>query len=127
MRLNTLEYRRTAQKGWGMFTTKKIKAGTIIELAPVIVMTAAEKEMLNQTELYNYIFDWEGDACCMALGCISLYNHSSPSNCEYFQLYEEGTMYIQTVRDIAAQEELTINYNGDHDNHAPVWFETVKE
>jgi hypothetical protein len=27
---------------------------------------------------------------------------------------------------IAADEELTINYNGDWDNHAPVWF-TVEQ
>ena len=37
--------------------------------------------------------------------------------------YEKHEMYIQTVRDIDAGEELTINYNGNWNDTTPVWFE----
>jgi SET domain-containing protein len=34
---------------------------------------------------------------------------------------------IQTVRDIEAGEEITINYNGDWNDPKPVWFEVIDE
>ena len=62
----------------------------------------------------------------MAMGLIPIYNHASPSNCEYFQDYEDKSIFIKTVRDIEAHEELTINYNGDWDNEKEVWFEVCE-
>lgn len=109
-----------------MFTSKAIKANTLLEISPVVVMSSKEKALLDQTTLYNYIFDWEDDRCCMALGNIPIYNHASPSNCEYFQDYDTNTIFIKTVRDIEAGEELTINYNGDYNHEGAVWFD-VKE
>jgi SET domain-containing protein len=85
-------------------------------------MTAAERVLLDQTTLHDYIFEWE-DGCAMALGWVPLFNHASPSNCEYVMDYEARTMRVETVRDIRAGEELTINYNGDYDDKKPVWFE----
>jgi SET domain-containing protein len=113
----------TEKKGWGVFTDKPLEEGIIIEIAPVIVMSAAERVLLDKTRLFNYIFEWEHDQCCMALGYVPLYNHASPSNCEYFQLYKEGTIFVKTVARINAGEELTINYNGDSKNDAGVWFD----
>lgn len=109
-----------------MFTSRPIKAGTVIEKAPVIVMSAEDRQLLDKTALYNYIFEWtpgNEKMCCMALGTIPVYNHSYASNCEYFMEYETAEMYIRTVRDIAAGEELTINYNGDWNDETKVWFE----
>lgn len=109
-----------------MFTKKAIKAGTILETSPVIVMDAEERKHLEKTKLYNYIFEWqpEGqDLCCMALGYVPLYNHSYKSNCEYYMDYDTDTIYIQTVRDIKEGEELTINYNGSFDDKTEVWFD----
>jgi SET domain-containing protein len=122
MIVTSLYLQKTEKKGWGVFTSKKIKKGSVIEISPVIVMSAAEKKLLDQTTLYNYIFDWDKDCCCMAMGYIPLYNHASPSNCEYFQNYEEETIFIQAVRNIEVNEELTINYNGDWNNENDVWF-----
>ncbi|MBU3676987.1 MAG: SET domain-containing protein [Chitinophagaceae bacterium] len=115
----------SAQRGRGVFTTEKLEADWIVIEAPVVVMSAKEKELLNQTALYYYIFDWEGEQCCMALGLIPILNHQVPSNCEYFQDYEQGMMYVKTVRPIEAGEELFINYNGDFDNNQPLWFDAI--
>lgn len=112
-------------KGRGVFTNVPIGAGEIIEVSPVIVMSAREWEALDTTALHDYIFVWgeEQNQCCMALGYIPLYNHSYASNCEYFMDFDKNTMMIKTVRNIVAGEELTINYNGDWNNEKPVWFD----
>ncbi|HNB81066.1 MAG TPA: SET domain-containing protein-lysine N-methyltransferase [Chitinophagaceae bacterium] len=113
----------TEQKGWGVFTKEAIPADTLIEVSPVVVMSAKEKVLLDQTRLHDYIFHWQDEECCMATGLVPVYNHSPLSNCEYFQDYENGTISIRSVREIAPGEELCINYNGDFNNSDPVWFE----
>lgn len=125
MLLNCLFINRTERKGKGVFTNENIPADTVIELSPVIVMTVEERLLLDQTTLHDYIFIWgaEGSQCCMALGYVAMYNHSYKSNCEYFMDFNEATMMIKTVRDIAAGEEITINYNGDWDDPEKVWFD----
>jgi SET domain-containing protein len=112
-------------KGRGVFTNKAIKADTVIEVAPVIVMSAADRLLLDRTLLHDYIFEWGKmkDQCCMALGLVSMYNHSYKSNCEYIMDYETETIAVQTVRKIKPGEELTINYNGDWNDPAKLWFE----
>lgn len=114
------------QKGRGVFTTEPIEADTIIEISPVIVMSSEDRLHLDKTLLHDYIFEWGPDKsqCCMALGLIPIYNHSYTSNSDYYMDFEEQMMVIKTVRDIAAGEEITINYNGDWDNEKKLWFET---
>ncbi|MBN8788583.1 MAG: SET domain-containing protein-lysine N-methyltransferase [Terrimonas sp.] len=118
----------TKDKGRGVFTRKKIKPETVIEVSPVIVMSNTERKLIDQTLLHDYIFVWgdNEDQCCMALGYIPVYNHSYQSNCEYFMDYDDNTMFIKTVRAIRPGEELTINYNGTWNNEKKVWFD-VKE
>ena len=112
--------------GLGIFAEADIPAGKVIEVSPVIVMSAEERKLLDQTLLHDYIFEWgeSRDQCCMALGYVALYNHSYNSNCEYEMDYAANEMKIVTVRDIRAGEELFINYNGDWNDQRPVWFET---
>lgn len=113
-----------AEMGRGVFTREAIPAGTVIEIAPVIVMEKKDREHLDKTLLHDYIFEWGDDLqqCAMALGWVPIYNHSYKSNCEYFMDYEEASMFIKTVRRIAAKEELTINYNGTWNDEKPLWF-----
>ncbi|MES2704162.1 MAG: SET domain-containing protein [Bacteroidota bacterium] len=113
-------------KGRGIYTKKALPKGTVVETAPVIVMTAEDRKLLDQTLLHDYIFEWQPGGqqmCCMALGWVPIFNHSYRSNCEYFMDYDTQSMYIETVRDIKAGEELTINYNGTWNNKAKVWFD----
>ena len=120
----------TAGKGRGIFTKKAIKTGTVIETAPVIVMNASDRKLLDETLLHDYIFEWQpggGALCCMALGWVPLYNHSYSSSCEYYMDYENTTIFVQAIRDIAAGEELTINYNGTWNDAAKVWFDAKQE
>jgi SET domain-containing protein len=115
----------TKNKGRGVFTSKKIPAFTIIEIAPVIVMQAEERTLLDKTLLHDYIFEWGADKnqCCMALGWVPVYNHSYESNCEYEMNFSNQTILIKTIRAIAADEEIFINYNGDWNDKKAVWFD----
>lgn len=125
MRLHSLYIDNSEGKGRGVFTNEAIDAGDVIEIAPVIVMSAQDRLHLDATRLHDYIFEWGKDRmqCAMALGWIPVYNHSSNANCEYFMDFEEEAMFLKTVRPVKAGEELTINYNGDFNNEKPVWFE----
>lgn len=127
MILSCLDIKDTDKKGRGVFTSEKILADTIIEIAAVIVMPKADRVHLDKTLLHDYIFEWgeEKDKCAMALGMIPIYNHSYKSNCDYYMDYEANLMMIMTVRDIEKGEELHINYNGDWNNEKKLWFEAI--
>lgn len=126
-RLSSLYIAQTLQKGLGIFSTKAIPKGTVLEVAPVIVMPFKDKKHLDKTLLHDYIFMWgkHEDQCCMALGWIPLYNHSYTSNCQYEMNYATNEMMILSVTAIKANEEITINYNGQFDDATKVWFDVV--
>jgi len=115
----------TEKMGRGVFTSEKLKAGTIIEIAPVIVMGQDDRKLIDQTLLHDYIFEWgdQSNQCCMSLGYVPLYNHSYRSNCEYEMNYKQQIITVRTIKAIKAGEELTINYNGDWNNAKTVWFD----
>ena len=113
-------------RGRGVFTSEPIAANTTIEIAPVIVVDVNGREKLEQTLLYDYIFEWGEDSkmAAVALGYISIYNHSNQPNCAYDMDFENETISITTLEDIKVGEELFINYmcpEGPSDD--PVWFE----
>ncbi|MBX9785191.1 MAG: SET domain-containing protein-lysine N-methyltransferase [Chitinophagaceae bacterium] len=125
MRLLSLYIDESKGRGRGVFISEQLDAGTVVEIAPVIVMSAGDRLHLDATKLHDYIFEWGEDRkqCAMALGWIPVYNHSSNANCEYFMDFEEAAMFLKTVRDVQQGEELTINYNGDFNDEKPVWFQ----
>lgn len=118
----------TAYMGRGVFARTALKPDTLIEIAPVIVMSKKDRSLLDQTVLHDYIFEWGNKSrqCCMALGYVALYNHSYQPNCEYEMNFKAQIITIKTVRNIEAGDELFINYNGDWDNRKAVWFEIAK-
>lgn len=120
-----LNVKHSKLKGRGIFANEVINADTLIEEAPVIVMNLNDRQLLDKTLLHDYIFEWGEDKCCMALGYVSIYNHSYQSNCEYFMDFDNDLIRIITVRKIQVGEELTINYNGDWNNQKLIWFDVL--
>ena len=112
-------------KGRGIFCQEDLKKNKTLEISPVIVLESRDRLLLDQTLLHDYIFLWgrQQEQCCVALGYVSMYNHSYHSNCVYEMDFEEQTIRIRSVRFIPAGEELTINYNGDWNDSKPVWFD----
>ena len=124
MIISSLTISTSPKRGRGVFTTKNIKKGTVIETSPVIVLTATERKTLEKTLLFHYVFEWGDDKkrAALALGYISLYNHSYNSNCEYEMEFGKKLMTIRTVKNIKKGEELFINYNATPDDKTKVWF-----
>ena len=127
MRLPCLFIAETEEKGRAVFTNDALEKGIVLETAPVIVMTDEERKLIDQTRLHDYIFVWgdDNDQCAMALGWISVYNHSYHSNAEYYMDFETEQMFVKTVWPIAAGEEVTINYNGTWNDETKVWFDVA--
>ena len=116
-------------KGRGVFAARPIGAGELVEVCPVILFRKPF-EVLHR-ELKTVVFHWpvpEGTRAtqALALGYGSLYNHSNPSNLRYETDTEALVMRFIAVRDIDADEELTINYDADggaHVSEEEWWFE----
>lgn len=114
----------SSKKGRGVYTTKNIPAGTIVEISPVIVLTAKERAVIEKTKLYNYVFEWGASKKqgCIALGFASMYNHDYSANCDYDMDFDQELITIRTVKKIKKGEELFVNYNADPNDKTKVWF-----
>lgn len=111
--------------GTGIFAAKPIPAGAVIEVCPVILFPKSQLALVRQTVLDDYYFDWgdDGEWYAFALGYGSLYNHSYEPNADYGMDFEHNTIDFYCLRDIAAGEEICINYNGSPGDRTKVWFE----
>lgn len=117
--------------GRGVFASRSFKAGECIEEAPVILLSESETKELEQKKINGknhilryYIFQWGKNKkqSVIALGFVSIYNHSFDSNAEY--VYNKTSISIIAVKDINIGEEIFTNYNGNKDNKQPLWFKT---
>ena len=113
-------------KGRGVFALRAFKKGEVVEVCPVVLFRMPFEELPE--EIRKFVYDWARmpDTNALALGYGSLYNHGNPASLRY-EADESGLLLrFIAVRDVAADEELTINYNAEgggaesDDDH---WFE----
>lgn len=116
-----LEVRDLPKKGRSIFTRIDIAAGELIERVPVLVFPEDQMETIEKTALGPYYYNWN-DKGAIALGLASLYNHSATPNLEFEKHYNDNVISFFASRDIAAGEELTINYLDPSEKH-PLWFD----
>ena len=128
MILSILEIKNSPKRGRGVFTTANIKAGVIIEISPVVVLSEKERKIVEQTLLFDYIFECGENKkkACVAMGYVSLYNHNYDANCEYEMDFKKRIMTITTVKNIKKGEELFVNYNATPNDKTKVWFDKSK-
>jgi hypothetical protein len=96
--------------GYGVYTSKFIPFGTIIEISHTIPLTVEERDFSDILPLYDYNIDEQNT--CIALGYGSIYNHS---NCHYNvdYVYTDGKIIYTTNQNIYPHTELYVNY-GKH-------------
>jgi len=129
MQIPTIYIAPSDKGGRGVFSTKNLPAGCVLEVSPVLVLKPKERKALDGTKLQHYIFEWgvTKRQAAVAFGYVSMYNHDYNSNCEYEMDYEMETMTVKTVRAVKKGEELCINYNATPTDTTPIWFHaTVK-
>lgn len=114
----------TVADGRGVFACRGFAEGEIIEQCHVIVIGAADRRIIDGTDLYNYYFDWRERSAALALGNGSLYNHSYEPNARYVKNHTDETIDFVAIHPIADGDEILVNYNGDPSDTTPVWFET---
>ena len=103
--------------GRGVFSSSPIEKGSIIEIAPVLVIPGAERDLLDKTIIHDYYFIWglQDQQAALILGNGSIYNHSFKPNAEYRPDFEGQTMSFFALMKIEAGQEITVNYNGSPD------------
>ncbi|ETI23208.1 hypothetical protein G647_05005 [Cladophialophora carrionii CBS 160.54] len=111
-------------KGRGVFATKHIPRGTVVEVSPVLVFSEDEVENHTQhTVLQHYTYYWPSASGrtmtqALALGLGSMFNHSTrDQNVGWIRNTETEVIVYTTLRDIKAGEELCISYGS-----ARLWF-----
>lgn len=114
--------RTSAIHGTGVFATAAFEIDDVIERCPVLVVPPDQAFEVADTVFGDYVYEWEGGSA-LALGFGSLYNHSRASTARYEMDYDLEEIHVVAVQPIAEGDEITINYNGDHTDPSPVWFE----
>lgn len=109
-------------RGRGVFAAEPIAAGSTVEVCPVIVLPAGDRERVHASRLHDYYFTWEPDgATAIALGYGSLYNHDDRPNADYEMDFAAETIAVRAVRDIAAGEEVCVDYTDGVDRSTLWW------
>jgi SET domain-containing protein len=116
----------TPGKGRGVVALRAFDVGEVIEVVPVLVVR--HSDVLDQTELANYVYNWPtGDNdVAIAFGFGSLYNHSYEPNARYDKRPDDGgfgTICYTCIRPIRVGDEIVINYNGMPEDRSPMWFD----
>jgi tRNA-specific adenosine deaminase 3 len=119
---SSLEIRSTPYTGEsnarGVFATKIIRRGTLIERAHTIRFTAEEHDAYAmKTVLQHYTFCAGGGEYYLALGIGSLFNHRDPPNVEFRVHRGTQTISYLACSDIDVDEELCIFYGRN------LWFD----
>lgn len=103
-------------RGRGVFAARDFKAGETVEICPVIVVNQMAGGL--PPEVGQIVYGWSylvtgqvGPLTAISLGYGSIYNHDNPANMRYQADGPRRALCYIAVRDIAQDEELTVNYN----------------
>lgn len=115
-----VEIRHDRLKGRGIFARAPVAAGALIEAAPVVIVPAGQRRLLDKTILHDYYFVWDDEgaegSAAIGLGLVSLCNHSRRPSARIRRNHARETLDLLALTPIAAGGEITIDYN------CPLWF-----
>jgi hypothetical protein len=107
-----------AGKGRGLIAAQTLEEDELLEAAPVIPLKGQERTAKDHP-LHDYVFQWPNPPFveAVALGIISLANHSKEANGWFMPDIGAKVIRLYAQRHIEAGEEITIDYG------IPLWFE----
>jgi uncharacterized protein len=121
---SSIEVRDSALHGLGVFATKRIKKGTrVVEyLGERVSHAEADRRYDDKDENDNHTFLFIVDGRTVIDAGVDgnearFINHGCDPNCE--SVIEERRVFIEAIRDIAAGEELTYDYQIQREAHDP--------
>jgi SET domain-containing protein len=115
--------RSSPRHGRGVFATRAIEQGELVEECPLLVMSGADLLRLDKTALRGYCFGLDDDGAAFPLGFGALYNHSGTPNVEVYIDEENQLAEYSSVKAVEKGEELTIDYTGS--GAVELWFEAA--
>jgi len=114
--------KNTRDRGRGVFANCRIREGETIEIAPVIIISRREAEVVSKLKIVNFCYEWSGNRTALALGYACFYNHSYEPNAEYDHLTKKSAIRFYALKDISKGQEITHNYNGTPDDQTLIRF-----
>lgn len=107
-----IQVKHSAGKGRGIFATKKIRKGEVIESSPALIVPKRSRKSLEASFLKHYMFQTDdGRDYVLGMGYVAIANHSDTPNATF-----DVTSDMVTVRatcGIAVGQEITIDYCWD--------------
>jgi len=100
----------------GVVATKKIEAGEIIEICPLLVLSEVDAEHVTTKSDYLKFYALElvrRNKQALHLGYGMIYNHSSNPNAEIEYQSDEDSIIFRALVNIEPGQEITYNYNFD--------------
>ena len=117
--------RMTETMGRGVFAARAIKAGEFLDdIFYTIEIAAPERERLKGATPSRFWFENDEDGTALiALGYVSLMNHSTTPNfqCCWDVAAEGQTVRLRALRDLTAGEQLFFDYRFDAGDDHPEW------
>jgi uncharacterized protein len=118
-------------KGRGVFASKSFHQDEVVEICPVLVLHGSFPKL--PAELQRLVYGWhllagEPGTHAVALGYGSLYNSANPANMRFEADRNEALLRFVAARDIAADDELTVNYSstgGGAESTTNDWFKRL--
>jgi SET domain-containing protein len=121
---SSIEVRDSALHGLGVFATKRIKRGArVVEyLGERVSHAEADRRYDDKDESDNHTFLFIVDGRTVIDAGVHgnearFINHGCDPNCE--SVIQERRVFIEAIRDIAAGEELTYDYQIQREAHDP--------
>ena len=105
-----VEIRYSPGKGRGVFATRAIARGEVVETAPALTIPKSDVDHALATFLQYYVFQTDdGKHYVVGLGWVSIINHGGrKANCEFF--VTRDTLSIVATRPIKAGSEVLSDY-----------------
>jgi len=107
---NCFTVKVTKKYGRGLYASRNIKRGDIVEMSPVLVVDKYDAGKINDTLVNVYVFEWNKESSALAFGYGSLFNHSKKPNVTYMNSFQSREILFMASKDIKKGEQLFINY-----------------
>lgn len=116
--MNRIKINLAIGMGRGVFAVQPIRTKTIVATCHTWVLSEKDIKSLSNTSIAGNYFanPFNGDECLLALGDLSLINHSSNPNTEIQFIKTKTGIVIKAVvnRGIKAGEQLFIDYGPEY-------------
>lgn len=105
-------------KGRGLLATQTIASGTVIERAPAVRLPASERDLIERSKLFPYVFADPGSfgsgnhEVLVAFGHLTFCNHAEqPNAVVQWEADDVGHWArLEALRDISAGDEISLFY-----------------